>query len=312
MASPEMPPLSATSASMSVQQSAMTAVFLVSLVRVSVSDAMNACLSVPPRGKSPGWLEPPRGPGGGRIAHPDQPRERGRAPPPCGGQSKGPLRPKAATRALPLPRFLPADPKKCKPPPVKTTGSGRKHGRAWMQVSELTAKSRLGNRGTRVAKALRHEVPTRIPSRLLPPERHHAGFFLLLFCGHALDVPGGHQPVPAAHGAGGASPGAALPRRRRGGRPPPGDEQPALRGEGVLRVPLLRHQDVRPHPGGEHRPDEGGAEVRPGQGHPPHLLRGVVDPRVHPELHPQELEPGEAGHHPGAATAVLLAGPDAA
>ncbi len=65
----------------------------------------------------------------------------------------------------------------------------------------------------------------------------------------------------------------------------------------------------RPDPGGEHRPDEGGAEVRRRQGHPPDLVRGLVDPRVHPELHPQELVAGEARHHPGAAEAVLLARP---
>src|SRR6185295_1497513 len=122
------------------------------------------------------------------------------------------------------------------------------------------------------------------------------------------DLPVGDQPVLPPHRGRGAAPGAAVQEGRPALRAPAGDVQPPLRGEGRLRVPVVRHQDGRPHPGGEHRPDEGGAEVRPQQGHPPHLVRGVVDPRVHPELHPQELVAGEAGDHPGAAEAVLLPG----
>src|SRR5689334_24872472 len=52
----------------------------------------------------------------------------------------------------------------------------------------------------------------------------------------AGDVPLGDQPVLPAQGGGGAGAGARLPpgRSRRG--PQAGDEQPALRGEGRLRV----------------------------------------------------------------------------
>src|SRR5436853_87425 len=53
-------------------------------------------------------------------------------------------------------------------------------------------------------------------------------------------------------------------RQKRGSRcgAQAGDLEPQIRGEGRLRIPQLRDQDGRPHPGGEHRPDEGGAEVR--------------------------------------------------
>src|SRR2546422_485721 len=121
-------------------------------------------------------------------------------------------------------------------------------------------------------------------------------------------VSGGDQQIPTSHRRRRAASRTAI-RQKRGSRcgAQAGDLEPQVRGEGRLRIPQLRDQDGRPHPGGEHRPDEGGAEVRCRQGHPPHLLCGVVDPRLHPELHPEELEPGEARDHAGAAQAVLLA-----
>ena len=35
------------------------------------------------------------------------------------------------------------------------------------------------------------------------------------------------------------------------------------------------------------------------------VVRGVVDPRLHPQVHPEQLAPGEDRHHAGAAQAVL-------
>ena len=116
--------------------------------------------------------------------------------------------------------------------------------------------------------------------------------------------------IPLLDPARGAGPGPALPRRRRPARRPPArHRQPPLRGQGGLRVPLLRPAHGRPDPGGEHRPDARGAEVRSREGDPADLLRGLVDPRLHPEPHPALLVAGEGRHHPGAAEALLLHGP---
>src|SRR4051794_32915335 len=111
----------------------------------------------------------------------------------------------------------------------------------------------------------------------------------------ARHVSGGDQPLSASYCRRRTTPGSPLRQERRSGcRPQARHLEPALRRQGRLRVPLVRDQDGGPHPGRQHRPDEGGAEVRRRQGHPPHLLCRVVDPRLHPELYFEELEPGEA------------------
>ena len=46
-------------------------------------------------------------------------------------------------------------------------------------------------------------------------------------------------------------------------------------------------------------------EVRPVPRREALVLRGVVDPRLHPPVHPEQLAAGEARHHAGAAEAVL-------
>ena len=72
--------------------------------------------------------------------------------------------------------------------------------------------------------------------------------------------------------------------------------QPAPRGLDRQEVPQPRPLLPRPHPGGQHRPDEGGREVRV----PPRLqvldLRHVVDPPGH---HPLDRRPGADDPHPG-------------
>ena len=98
----------------------------------------------------------------------------------------------------------------------------------------------------------------------------------------------------------------ALPRDGRPrGRLPARRLEPAPRGEDRPRVPPHRVPAPGPRPGGQHRPDAGGEEVRPVAGREAVVLRRLVDPRVHPPLHHGQLADGEARHHPGAAEALL-------
>ena len=64
-------------------------------------------------------------------------------------------------------------------------------------------------------------------------------------------------------------------------------------------------QPARPHPGGEHRPHPGGAEVRSLPRRQAVVVRRLVDPRLHPQVHPGQLAHREDRDHPGPAQAVL-------
>ena len=81
--------------------------------------------------------------------------------------------------------------------------------------------------------------------------------------------------------------------------------EPAAGREDRLRVPPRAQEPARPRAGGQHRPHPGGHEVRPVPRRQAVELRGVLDPRLHPEVHPQQLAAGEDRHHAGAAQAVL-------
>ena len=92
--------------------------------------------------------------------------------------------------------------------------------------------------------------------------------------------------------------GLGAPRRAR-------DVEPAARGEDRLRVPPRLQEHHGPHPGGEHRPHAGREALRPVPRREALLVRGVVDPRVHPAVHPEQLAPREARDDAGAAKALL-------
>ena len=81
--------------------------------------------------------------------------------------------------------------------------------------------------------------------------------------------------------------------------------EPAPRGQARLRVPPRLQEHHGPHPGGQHRPDAGGEALRPLPRREALLVRGVVDPRVHPPVHPEQLAAREARDHAGAAQALL-------
>ena len=70
---------------------------------------------------------------------------------------------------------------------------------------------------------------------------------------------------------------------------PDGGVEPAPRREDRLRVPPQPLEPSRPHPGGQHRTHAGRGEVRPLARGAALLLRGVVDPRLHDPLHPEQL-----------------------
>ena len=93
--------------------------------------------------------------------------------------------------------------------------------------------------------------------------------------------------------------------RRSRGRAPAGHRQPAAGRQDRPRVPQGLPQPARPGAGGQHRPDAGGEEVRPLPRREALLLRGLVDPRLHPQVHPQQLAAGQDRHHAGAAQALL-------
>ena len=93
----------------------------------------------------------------------------------------------------------------------------------------------------------------------------------------------------------------AGPGRRRAAR----HGEPAARGEDRLRVPARLQEHHGPHPGGEHRPDAGREALRPLPRREALVVRGVVDPRVHPAVHPEQLAPREARDDAGAAQALL-------
>ena len=90
-----------------------------------------------------------------------------------------------------------------------------------------------------------------------------------------------------------------------GGRGAPRHGEPAARGEDRLRVPARLQEHHGPHPGGQHRPDAGREALRPVPRREALVVRGVVDPRVHPAVHPEQLAPREARDDAGAAEALL-------
>ncbi len=100
------------------------------------------------------------------------------------------------------------------------------------------------------------------------------------------------EPAEAPH-----RPGAPALRRVRGGQAQALQRQPAPGRLDRQEVPQPRPVLPRPDPGRQHRPDEGGREVRV----PPRLqvldLRHVVDP---PGDHPLDRRPGADDPHPGA------------
>ena len=70
-------------------------------------------------------------------------------------------------------------------------------------------------------------------------------------------------------------------------------------------VPPRAPQPARPHPGRQRRPHPGGAALRPVSRREAFDLRRLVDPRLHPEVHPGQLAHRQDRHHAGAAAAVL-------
>ena len=104
--------------------------------------------------------------------------------------------------------------------------------------------------------------------------------------GHPDQGPEGDRP-PDVHGR-----GQGAPRQARDDR-----GQPAPRDLDRQEVHQPRPAVPRPHPGRQHRPDEGGGQVRI----PPRLqvldLRHVVDPPGH---HALDRRPGAHHPHPGA------------
>ena len=105
----------------------------------------------------------------------------------------------------------------------------------------------------------------------------------------------------------------ALPRQRGPGRR--GYRLVAANLRLVVKLAHEYHRNpsraARPGPGGQHRADAGGEEVRPRPRGEALQLRRLVDPRVHPSLHHGQLEDGEAGDHRGPAEALLQAAPGA-
>ena len=83
------------------------------------------------------------------------------------------------------------------------------------------------------------------------------------------------------------------------------DLEPPARGQDRVRVPPRLQEHHGPHPGGEHRPDAGRQALRPVSRREALVVRRLVDPRVHPAVHPEQLAPREARNDAGAAQALL-------
>ena len=96
-------------------------------------------------------------------------------------------------------------------------------------------------------------------------------------------------------------------RRRRTSRDrrAPRHREPAPRGEDRVRVSPRLQEHHGPRAGGQHRPHAGREALRPVPRREALVVRRVVDPRVHPAVHPEQLAPREARHDAGAAQAVL-------
>ncbi len=80
---------------------------------------------------------------------------------------------------------------------------------------------------------------------------------------------------------------------------------PAAGRRRVAQVPGLRAAAGRPDPGGQRRPDEGRAPLRPVARRAPGLVRAALDQGRDARVHPAQLAPRQGGDDQGAAQAVL-------
>ena len=93
--------------------------------------------------------------------------------------------------------------------------------------------------------------------------------------------------------------------RRRGSGAPAGAVAPARGGVDRARLSGLRIAACRSDPGRQRRTDEGGQALRSGPRRAAGVLRGALDPRRNPRIHPEELAHRQSRDHQGAAQVVL-------